>query len=176
MKNLLIQLTSIASLLAATGASGADAAGIPRDQVQGKVRCVLMSVGQTTVFPNDNPVEPFPGLKSGVPCLTITYLVERLGDEPFQAVAVQKVEMLSGGKPIKLVNSRSGTCVKNFDYRVFPPFLDFTKPKVADPTRAVVVQYVEFAALPNLKPVDVVITAGFDTDLQTFRFSSVGLQ
>jgi hypothetical protein len=129
-----------------------------------------------TVFPNSNPDEPLHGPKSGVPCLTITYLLERLGDESFRGPVLQKVELSAGGKPIKFVNSRSGTYVKNFGYNVFPAFLDFTKPAVANPTRAVIVQHVEFAALPNLKPLDVLIAAGFDGDVQTFRFLSVTFQ
>ena len=176
MKNALILSTFFASLL--TGASGlaADATAFPRDQVQGKVRCVLMSVGQTTVFPNNNPNEPPHGNKSGVPCLTITYLIERLGNEPFRGTAQKEIEIFSGGRPLKLVNSRSGSYTKSFDYERFPNFLDFTKPAVTDPARAVVIQYVEFGALPNLKPVDVVINAGFDDDVRAFRFVSLKLQ
>jgi len=176
MKKLLIQLASFASLLAATSVGAADAGAFPHDQVRGKVRCVLMSVGQTTVFLRGEPQERSRGDSQGVPCLTITYLIERLGNEPFRSKAQKEIEISFGGKPLTLVNFHSGTYTKAFDYERFPDFLDFRKPPVAEPSRAFVIQYVQFGALPNLKPLDVVINAGFDDEVPTFKFLSIKLQ
>ena len=177
MKNTFTHLCALSALLLASTALSANGPAFPRDQTQGKVRCVLMSVGQITVFPNGNADEPTHGDRQGVPCLTITYLIERLGDEPFRDIALQEVEISSGGKPLKLlVPSQSGMYTKTFDYSVYHSFLDFTKPSVSDPTRAVIVQHVKFAAVPNLRPFDLLITAGFDKDVSAFRFSSEKLQ
>ena len=176
MKNLLIQLTSIVSLLAITCAGAADAGAFSRDQVQGKVRCVLLSVGQKTVFQSANSQERLKGDNLGVPCLTITYLVERLGDELFKNTVQNEMEFSSGGKPVTLVNFRSGSETKFFAYERFPDFLDFRKPPVADASRATIIQYVQFGALPNLKPLDLVINAGFDDEVPAFRFHSIKLQ
>ena len=176
MKPALIRLTSFASLLTAIAAPANDPGKSPQDRVHGNVRCVLMSVGQTTAFPHNNSNEPPYRAAEGVPCLTITFLIERLGDAPFGGSALKQIEVSSGGKPLKLLRSGVGTYTKTFEYQRFPDFISFTKPAVAEPTRAIIIQHVEFAALPNLNPIDVTIQDGFDDDAPVFKFPSLKLQ
>ena len=135
-----------------------------------------MSVGQTTVFGNDNTNEPKHSRKSGVPCFTVTYLLEFLGDKPFHGTELKKFEVSSAGKPLQLLNEQHGSYQKSFDYDFFTHFLDFTKPKVTNSKRAIIFQHVEFGALPALQPFDLLVQAGFDDDIQEFKFSSIHLQ
>jgi len=146
----------------------------PSDLVQGKVRLVLISVGQTTVFPNDNPAEPERNDHgAGVPCFTVTYLLERLGTEPYQKSVQGELKLVAAGKPLKWEDDRHSTYVKSFDYESAPTFLDFTKPKVSDPKRAIVVQHVQFGAAPSVSSCDLKITAGYDEDVQVFTFPGI---
>ena len=137
-----------------------------------------MSVSQTTVFPNtaDNakPV-PHGRTNDGVPCFTVTVLVEALGDKPFETTSAISVQLLSAGKPLSLANSR-GEYKQAFDYSAFQGFLDFTKPKVSNPRRASIQRYVDFGAVSDLEPLDLLIKAGFDKDIQTFEFNSISLK
>jgi len=148
---------------------------VPAEMVRGHVRMVLMSVGQTTVFLN-SPTQPDPKSKRAVPCFTVTYLLEFLGDRPFKTTQAGQIEITSGGKPFEPVNFQHGNYQKSFDYRVYPDFLDFTKPKVADASRAIIFQNVTFAAIPSLQPFDLRIRAGFDEEMQDFKFTSISLK
>src|SRR4051794_26992747 len=80
---------------------------VPAEMVRGNVRMVLMSVGQTTVFLN-SPTQPDPKSKRAVPCFTITYLLELLGDKPFKTTQSGQIEITSGGKPFEPVNFQHG--------------------------------------------------------------------
>jgi len=152
----------------------------PADVTSGEVRLVLMSVGQTTVFANEKDYARGPGSwrekKDGVPCFTVTFLLELLGDKPYEPKTLGNIEVLAGGKAVRLVNDQKGSYQQWFDYQVFQDFLDFSKPKVSDPSRAFIMRHVEFAALPNLQPISLVIEAGFGKDVKKFRFDSVRLQ
>ncbi|HEY3857858.1 MAG TPA: hypothetical protein VGO67_26025 [Verrucomicrobiae bacterium] len=147
------------------------------DITNGNVRCVLMSVGQTTVFPNKeyaNPLRSAWGDKAkGMPCFTITYLVEEFGEAPPRTFSGGNVEVLSGGKPLRV---GGGTYQKCFGYEAFQSFLDFGKPAVSDPKRAYIMQAVSFGALPNLQPLTLNIEAGFGKDTEKFQFDSIRLQ
>jgi hypothetical protein len=148
---------------------------VPAEMVRGHVRMVLMSVGQTTVFLN-SPTQPDPKSKHAVPCFTLTYLLEFLGDKPFKTTQSGQIEITSGGKPFEPVNFQHGNYQKSFDYRVYPDFLDFTKPKVTNASRAIIFQNVTFAAIPSLEPFDLLIRAGFDDEIQDFKFNSISLK
>jgi len=166
------------ALLFAAGAFAAESPGSRWDLTHGNVRVVLMSVSQTTVLPNAKDQatqEPPGGRKEAVPCFTVTALVEALGEKPLAPIRSLDVQVLSGGKPLTLVNAR-GLYHQLFDYRVFQDFLDFSKPKVANPKRAFVLRCATFGSLPKLEPVTLRIKAGFGDDAQTFEFASVPFQ
>ena len=155
------------------------------DVTQGNVRVVLMNVGQTTVFPNakDNAGKAPPWHeregKQGVPCFTITFLMEALGDTPLDAKLSGNIKLSSAGKPLELerVNKdHFGAYQQWFDYGVFQDFLDFTKPEVANPKRAFIMRYVRFGAVPNLQPLSLEIETGFNKDIKTFRFDPIRLR
>ena len=176
------RLTAVLLTFAALSISGAAAAAepeiSPRDITHGNVRAVLMSVSQTTVFPNAADKAgsvPHGGTSDSVPCFTVTVLVEALGAEPFKKTSAMDVQVLSDGKPRPFVNSR-GSYHQDFDYRVFQGFLDFSKPKVTNPKRAFIRRYVQFGAVPNLKPFDLLIKVGFDADIQSFEFPAISLK
>jgi hypothetical protein len=159
-------------------AQSVDLRAFPTDITQGNIRLVLMSVGQITVFPNDkdNAVKAptYGGGKQGVPCFTVTFLVESLGDGPIRNTAFGPIEILSAGKPLQLASKREYS--QSFDYNEFQEFLDFTKPKVTNPKRAFIRRHVEFRAVPNFQPFTLEIQAGFNKDLKKFKFESVRLQ
>jgi len=148
------------------------------DLTQGDVRCVLMSVGQTTVFPTGRDTasksRTWSDDGSGVRCLTVTYLVERLGASSLQQVHVGAVEFLTADVPLKIKGH--GSYRKVFDYKAFQNFLDFALPKVSDSRRAVIVQDVRFGAIPNSQAFDIVIEAGFGQEPARFRFNAIRLQ
>jgi len=136
-----------------------------------------MSVGQTTVFPNEkdharNP--PWRNGEQGVRCFTVTFLVEGLGDAPNEPRTLRKFEVLSAGKPLRFADESDYQ--QWFDYRAFQDFLDFSKPKVSDPKRAGIMRFVRFGAVPNLEPLSLVIETGFAQDIQKFRFDSIRLK
>ena len=164
----------------ATSVFAAERPAFPADVTSGDVRLVLMSVGQTTVFANEKDyVQGSPSWrekKDGVPCFTVTFLLELLGDKPYEPKTLRNFEVLSGGKAVRLVNDQKGSYQQWFDYQAFQDFLDFSKPKVSDPQRAFIMRHVEFAALPNLQPVSLVIEAGFGKDVKKFSFDSIRLQ
>ena len=148
---------------------------VPAEIIRGNVRIVLMSVGQTTIFLN-SPTQPNPQSKWPVPCFTVTYLLELLGDQPFKTTQLAGLEVSAGGKPFEPINFSHGHYHKSFDYKGYPDFLDFTKPKVTNSSRAFIFQDVTFAAIPTLEPFDLLIRAGFDQDLHHFKFPSITLR
>jgi hypothetical protein len=172
---------SVAVLLGALAIAGCTAdtiegPAVTCEQTRGNVRCVLMSVGQTTVFANNPSQAAAGGHKNGVPCFTATYLIEYLGDKPFREAALRKFQVSAAGKSLPLLDNRRGSYHKAFTYENFPQFLDFPKPGVANPARALIFQHVEFDALPNLRPFDLAIAAGFDDDVPEFKFGPLRLQ
>jgi len=170
---LLTSLTAISGFRTLAGETGA----FPSDITQGNIRCVLMSVGQTTVYPIEQDAsqkaQAWLDGKQGVPCFTVTYLVEGLGDTPLGSGAAGNVEVLVGGKPLHGIRN---SYVKAFDYNVFQAFLDFSKPKVSNPKRARIVQMVLFGAVTNTQPLNLSIETGFAKDIQKFQFDSIRLQ
>jgi hypothetical protein len=155
-------------------ARAAEATAASRDLTRGNVRAVLMSVSQTTVFPNAaDKGNTHRGTNDSVPCFTVTVLVEALGNKPFQRTSGLQVRAVSGGKP--LIVSQS-SYQHDFDYHAFQEFLDFTRPKVSNPKRAFIRRHVEFGAVSNLDPFDLVIETGFDQDVQKFEFKGVSLK
>lgn len=148
---------------------------IPAEIVRGNVRMVLISVGQTMVFLN-SPTQPNPKSKQPVPCFTVTYLLELLGDRPFERTQLAALEISAAGKPFEPVTFRHGNYHKTFDYKSYPDFLDFTKPKVTNASRALIFQDVTFSAIPSLEPFDLLIRAGFDEEIQEFKFNSISLR
>lgn len=161
-------------------AFAAERLAFPSDLTQGNVRLVLMSVAQATVFPNEKDTakkgQPWQNAKKGVPCFTVTFLVELLGHKPYEPKTIQDVRVLVTDKPLRLVNGQQGVYQQWFDYGVFQDFLEFTKPQVTDAKRAFIMRYVRFGAIPNLQPFSLVIDAGFGDDIKTFRFDSIRLQ
>src|SRR4051812_37929622 len=119
--NMKAALSSIATFMAlASRVLAADPPPFAVDITQGNIRVVLISVGQITVFPNE---EDRPALKSkqptglpGVPCFAATFLVESLGDEPLGLFTLKTFEIESAGKPVELVH-KSGDYQQAFDYR-----------------------------------------------------------
>jgi hypothetical protein len=149
------------------------------DITHGNIRCVLMSVGQTTVFPNEQDKSQLPKAPGGrdgelgVRCFTVTFLVEKLGDAPFESHALKNLQVFSSGKPLPLVG---GTYLQAFGYENLQIFLDFSKPKVSSPKRAVIRRYVWFGAVPDLEALSLIIETGFDKDIETFQFDSIRLK
>ena len=170
---LLTGLSAISSLCALAGDTGA----FPADITQGDIRCVLMSVGQTTVFPDkdahNQKLTAWHDSTKGVPCFTVTYLVEQLGDTPQAQFVGGSVELSSDGKPLHV---EGGGYQKCFDYGAFQSFLDFGKPKVSNPKRAVIMQTVSFGAVSASQPLSLTIEAGFGKDIQKFQFDSIRFQ
>jgi len=170
---LLTSLTAISTLRALAGDTGA----FPADITQGGIRCVMMSVGQTTVFPNKEDHNQrkivWGDNAKGVPCFTVTYLVEQLGDAPLAQFVGGSVEFMSDGKPLRVGGSGYQKC---FAYGAFQSFLDFGKPKVSDPKRAVIMQTVTFGTVHNLQSLSLTIEAGFGKDIQKFQFDSIRFQ
>ncbi len=170
---LIVSLVAIVS----TRVSAAESRTFPADITNGNVRCVLISVGQTMVFPDKG--DPNPRLTSwhdgsnGVPCFTVTYLVEQLGDAPSAQFVGGSVELSVGGKPVRI---GGGGYQKCFDYEAFQSFLDFERPKVSSPKRAVIMQTVSFGVLSDRQPVSLTIKAGFGKDTQKFQFDSIRFQ
>jgi len=162
--------------IAACTADTVEGPAITYEQTSGNVRCVLMSVAQTMVFANNPSHAAADGDTTGVPCFTVTYLIEYLGDKPFRGTALRKLQVSAPGKSLPLLDNRRGSYHKAFDYENFPQFLDFPKPRVANPARALIFQHVEFAALPNLRPFDLTIAAGFDDDISEFKFGPLRLE
>jgi hypothetical protein len=163
--------------------AAAESLPLPTDITRSDVRLVLMSVGQTTVYPSEADkakagagTEPWRPGRDGVPCFTVTFLVEALGDRPFARKAAVDLKLLVDGKPLELVNDPHGIYQQWFDYPVFQDFLDFRKPEVTDPARAFIMRYARFGAVPDLRPFILVINAGFDDNVQEFRFDSIRLQ
>lgn len=157
-----------------TGAAAGRPPKYPADLAQGQVRLVLMSVGQTTVFPDDAPEQPERNDQgAGVPGFTVTYLLERLGTEPYQKSVSGGVKLLAAGKELPWQDDRHSIHTKSFDYASAPAFLDFGKPKVSDPKRAIIVQYVCLCAAPAVPSYDLQITAGYDDDVQEFTFPDI---
>jgi len=160
-------------------ALAADPEASSRDITHGNVRVVLMDVSQTTVFPNAADKAkgaPHGAAHDSVPCFTVTVLVEALGNKAFKRTAPLDVQVLRAGQRLSLVGSRMASYHQDFDYHVFQGFLDFTKPKATNPKRALIRRYVDFGAIPNLEPFDLVIKVGFDEDIQKFEFNSISLQ
>jgi len=149
----------------------------PADITHGDIRCVLMSVGQTTVFPDKDDhnqrLTAWHDSTKGVPCFTVTYLVEQLGDGPRAQFVGGSVELSSDGKPLRV---EGGGYQKCFDYGAFQSFLDFGKPKVSNPKRAVIMQTVSFGAVSDRQPLSLTIEAGFGHDTQKFHFDSIRFQ
>ena len=151
----------------------------PADLAHGKIRCVLMSVGQTTVFPIDTDnhqylqAQVWRDGKLGVPCLTITFLVEALGGAPYDTQALKKLEVYSSGRLLPLAG---GTHLESFGYEAFPPFLGFSKPKVSDPKRAVIRRFVWFGSIPDLEPLSLNLQVGFDQNIEAFEFAGIRLK
>jgi len=174
MKSLCASLLTILIIICALLASAGELAAFPADLTRGDIRCVLMSVSQTTIFPNkedrDLKQKTWGGTTNGVPCFTVTYLVEQLGDVPSAPFFGGGIELICHGSPLRLGSDGYQKC---FDYGVFQSFLDFGKPKVANPNRAVIMQSVSFGSVPDLQPMSLTITAGFGKDLQQFRFESI---
>ncbi len=170
---LLAGLTAIFSLHALSGELGA----FPTDITQEDIRCVLMSVGQTTVFPDkddhNQKLTAWHDSTKGVPCFTVTYLVEQLGDAPQAQFVGGSIELSSDGKPLHV---EGGGYQKCFDYEVFQSFLDFGKPKVSNPKRAVIMQTVSFGAVSCNQPLSLTIEAGFGKDTRKFQFDSIRFQ
>jgi hypothetical protein len=166
-----------AVLLIIGHARAAEQLPFPADVTRGNIRCVLMNVGQTTVFPNEKDnaqmEPPWRDGKQGVRCFVITFLIEALGDAPSEPHSLKNLEVLSGGK---LLRFDGGGVQSWFDYKAFHGFLDFNKPKVSNPKRAVVMQYVQYGSLPNLHPLSLVIEAGFAKEIQKFQFDPIRLQ
>jgi hypothetical protein len=175
MKSLLVIATAV--LLVVGCARAADQSPFPADITHGNIRCVLMSVGQTTVFPNEmdnaQKAPPWRDSKQGVRCFSITFLVEALGDAPFEPHTLKNLEFSSGGKPLRL---DGGVVESWFDYSFFKHLPDFSKPKVSNPKRAVIMQYVQYGAVPNLQPLSLVFETGFAKDIQKFQFDGIRLQ
>jgi hypothetical protein len=175
MKNFLSFIALILASVFVNHVTAGERPPVPAEIIRGNVRMVLMSVGQTTVFLN-SPTQPDPKSKQAVPCFTVTYLIEFLGDHPFKKSQVGPLEVTSGGKPFEPVNFQHGNYQKTFDYKVYPDFLDFTKPKVTDMSRALIIQNVTFAGIPSLRPFDLRIRAGFDEEIQDFKFTSISFK
>ena len=177
MKNFLtILLGSFTTVLGLSALAGEPRA-FPADLTHGNIRCVLMSVGQTTVFPNEKDnaqkAPPWRDGKQGVPCFTVTFLIEALGDAPSEPITLKNLEVLSAGKPLRF---DGGQYHQGFDYHVFQDFLDFSKPKVSDQKQAHIMRFVQFGAVSNLQPLSLVIETGFGEDLQKFQFDSIQLR
>ncbi len=118
----------IVSLMGIGGvrALGGESRAFPADIIHGNVRCVLMSVGQMTVFPDKDDHNQrqtaWDDSAKGVPCFTVTYLVEQVGDAPSARFVGGSVELSAGGKPVRI---GGGGYQKCFDYGTFQSFLDF---------------------------------------------------
>jgi len=177
MKNIpAFLLCGLISLLSPSAVAGQPAA-FTADVTHGNVRCVLMSVGQTTVFPNEKDYaqkgRAWGDGKSGVSCFAVTFLIEGLGDPPPGQITLKNLEVSSAGKSIRLDGGRYGQW---FDYNVFQDFLDFSKPKVNDQKRAHIMRFVWFGAVSSPQPLSLVIETGFDKDIQKFQFDAIRLQ
>lgn len=148
------------------------------DVTHGNIRCVLMSVGQTTVFPNEqdtfNGIHVWDDRGHGVRCLTVIYLLERLDATSLEQVHASSLEFLAANNPLNIEGH--GSYRKIFDYNAFQNFLDFTLPKVSDPKQAIIMQDVRFGAVPNLKPFDLVIEVQLGNEVEKFNFNSIRLQ
>jgi hypothetical protein len=170
---LIVSFMAIAGVRALAGESRT----FPADITHDNIRCVLMSVGQTTVFPNKDDhnqrLTAWHDSAKGVPCFTVTYLVEQLGDAPRAQFVGGSVELSSDGKPLRL---GGGVYAKCFDYEAFQSFLDFGKPKVSNPKRAVIMQTVLFGAVSDRQQLSLTIEAGFGQDIQKFQFDSIRFQ
>jgi hypothetical protein len=170
---LVVSFMAIAGVRALAGESRT----FPSDITHGNIRCVLMSVGQTTVFPDKDDhsqrLTAWHDSAKGVPCFTVTYMVEQLGDAPQAQFVGGSVGLSSDGKPIHV---EGGGYQKCFDYGVFQSFLDFGKPKVSNPKRAVIMQTVSFGAVSSSQPLSLTIEAGFGQDIQKFRFDTIRFQ
>jgi hypothetical protein len=180
-----LPIASIVVLLAISCARAADDALFPADITHGNIRCVLMSVGQTTVFSSSETLQGIaggPDGKQGVPCLTVTLLMESFGDAPTEPSTLKSVEILSAGKPVRIERaltkpySQMSSSQKWFSYDFFQSFLDFGKPKVTNPKRAVIVQFSEFGSVSRQQGLSLVIEGGFDQDIQKFEFDSIQIQ
>jgi hypothetical protein len=179
MKTLLMAATAV--FLAVGCVFAADQPSFPADITHGNIRCVLMSVGQTRVFPNDQDrakeIPARPGGSQGVPCFTVTFLMESLADAPKDApnelLTLKGLTVLSEGKPIHI---GGGEYQQWIDYDAFRIFLDFSKPKVTNPKRAVIMRFVRFGFISNPQPLSLVIETGFGKDIQRFQFDSIHIQ
>jgi hypothetical protein len=154
-------------------------ASFPTDATKGEVRLVLMSVSQSKVFLNERDLaEKHPVWKAGkqgVPAFTITFLIEASGDGPVRSKVLQRLEILRSGEPVRLLD-RGGIYQEWFDYHAFPDFLGFSKPKVTDPTRAFVMRFTRFGAIPDLNSFSLRIHAGFGDNIHEFNFESIELE
>src|SRR5438067_974311 len=103
MRHLLrVLFCSFTAFVCLNGVAG-EGRHFPADITKGNIRCVLMSVGQTTVFPNEKDqarTPPWRDGAAGVRCFTVTFLVEGLGDAPNEPRALRKLEVTAAGKPV----------------------------------------------------------------------------
>ena len=163
--------------IAGTQALAGESPSSVSDITHGNIRCVLMSVGQITVFPNkedhNQKQTAWGDTTKGVPCFIATYLVEQLGDGPPGQFVGGSWELVADGKPLRVGGAGYH---KVFVYDAFQSFLDFGKPKVGNSKRTVILQSVSFGVIPNPKPVSLSIEAGFGQDIQKFQFHSIRLQ
>lgn len=149
------------------------------DVTRGAVRLVLMSVGKTMVFPSEtNAAGARFGFRQegepGVACLTVTFLLELLGDRPFHRKSA-RVAVLADGQPIRFLNDQHSTYQQWFDYPAYHEFLDIPKPAVTSPQRAFILRHARFGELPDRQLLTLRIEAGFDDDLQEYIFEPVRL-
>ena len=179
LKLLLCSLTISLGLCALAATSPPFLANITR----GKVRVVLMSVSQTTVFPNeqddqDEPIRPHPwgDAKQGLPCFTVTFLIESLGDGPLGAFLVKDLAVSSASKPTQTFTNLHGAYQQSFNYGAFQDFHHFSKPKVSNRERAIIMRYTQFGTVPNRQPINVQIDTGFGDEIHKFKFDSIRLQ
>jgi hypothetical protein len=122
-------MIAVAVLLTVGRLFAADQSSFPADITHGNIRCVLMSVGQTTVFPNETDrgqrARETPSGhngKLGVPCFTVTFLIEALGDAPSEPHTLKNLEVLSDGKSLRIA---AGEHQQWFDCAEYQQWFDY---------------------------------------------------
>ena len=150
------------------------------ESIHDNVRVVLMSVGFVTVFPQLSDFEDpqFSHLKKDgiVQCVAFTMLVEHLGNQPTGRIVVKDIELVVRQGDAKPSINRSGNYYQLFDYDVFQPFLEFSKPKVSSSDRAAILRYVEFVDVKSPRKAELSLKAGFGEYTRDFKFDKLLLQ
>jgi len=150
------------------------------EQVKGNIRVVLLRVDQTTVFTDVGFSESVQGKIHAVPGVSVTYLVEMLGDEPVKHrnnVSDGKLITVNGNAtedrlPDNLVAGGHGATYEysHYDWKMLK------KPTVTNAKRSHIEEDWRRGVKVSAGTIDLNIKAGFNDRIEEFVFKNVPVE